>query len=420
MKIAIINHTFQKYDFYKRWKILAEQHKDIEITLLAPNEWIWGAEKNLTFGSSEMTRGTNLDQDNFHIRTIDIAQHKFRSWSSKAMESVLCEINPDIIYFIGLHTCETIQDIITIRNCYLPNAKFIVFSMRGKYHTLRIKNSHNFCKQAARCAYYVYSVGKIKRLNRECDAIFCHYPDGMKEFIREGYTGPIYMQTQVGVDLDIFHPNKAARKKIRDKYQIADAYLLGSASRFNINKGLCEIIQALPKEGNWKYLMMGWGLPDEVNRIKSEIAAHHLEDKIILTGYIDNWTDMAEHWNALDCAIHTPLTSPEWEETFSLALVQAMATGLPVIGSSSGSVPYQIGEDGVIVKERDIDELRKQILKMIEHPEDGKQIGQKMFDRATKCFSTVHLNNCFYDTVMDIYYGVHDEKKIDMTQYLVR
>ena len=86
-------------------------------------------------------------------------------------------------------------------------------------------------------------------------------------------------------------------------------------------------------------------------KIKAEIKENGLQDKIILTGFIETWQDMAKYWNALDCAVHMPLTTPMWEETFSLALVQAMITGLPVIASSSGSVPYQVGDEGIIIKE---------------------------------------------------------------------
>lgn len=45
LKIIIINHTFQKEQFYKRWKWLSEQHKDLDITLLAPADWEWGKKK---------------------------------------------------------------------------------------------------------------------------------------------------------------------------------------------------------------------------------------------------------------------------------------------------------------------------------------------------------------------------------------
>lgn len=417
MKIVLINHTFQKPRFYKRWKILAEVHKDWDVTLLAPAEWTWGAGKTLTFGDVEKKQGVEIDEDNFHIRLINIEKkYSFMDWTSPQMESVLCDINPDVIYFIGLHTQEGLQQVISIRNKRLPNAKVLAFSMRGKYHALKIRNHKSIVRKIASAVFYFYSKIKINRLNRNCDAIFCHYPDGRDEFVREGYKGNIYMQTQVGVDVDYFHFDNEVRKKMREKYNIGDAYCFGSASRFNPSKGLFDVIQALPQDGNWKYLMMGSGLPEENDAIEKAIRERNLQDKIILTGFIQ-LEDMADYWCALDCAVHVPKTTERWEETFSLALVQAMITGLPVIGNTSGSVPYQIGPEGIIVEEGNIKKLNEAFVYMLNNPEEGKKIGERMKERALECFEIRQLNELFYLTVTDIINGIHDEKKTDMVSY---
>ena len=290
--------------------------------------------------------------------------------------------------------------------------------MRGHTPTIDFKKTEKGLKKYINYFGKLFYLGpRYKRFKKESDGVFCHYPAARDAFIKEGYKKPVYMQTQVGVDPDIFFFNASSRKKIREKYNIGDAFLFGSASRFNPSKGLNEIIQALPKEGNWKYLMMGWGRDDEVEKIKKQIKDRELEDKIILTGFIDNWSDMAEHWCALDCAIHTPLTTLRWEETFSLALVQAMATGLPVIGSNSGSVPYQIGDDGIIVPEGNVDELNKKMLYVMSHKDEIEEIGNKMKERALKCFSIYHLNELFYKTVVDILNDQFDPKKADMANY---
>lgn len=418
IKVLMINHTFQEERYYKRWQILAEQHEDLDVYLLAPTTYEWGKNPSLTYGTSYVQKGRAVEEERFHIRLINIKTHRYASWTSADMLRNIEEIKPDIIYHIGEHTQDSLMQILDFRAKRLKNAKVIAFSMRGHQHALkRSKAGSSLSRRIKDEIIYYIKKKKVDKLNRSCDAIFCHYPAAVEEFRREGYKGPIYMQTQVGVDPDIFYPDESARIKIRRKYNIGDAYLFGSASRFNASKGLSEIIQALPTHGNWKYLMMGWGRDDEVDKIKKEISERGLEGKVILTGFINNWTDMAEHWNALDCAIHAPLTTPEWEETFSLALVQAMITGLPVIGSSSGSVPYQIGPDGIIVEEGNIDEMRKQMIRMMNNPEEGKAIGLKMRERALGCFSIYHLNELFYLTIKDIINGVYDEAKVDMTKF---
>lgn len=416
MKIVIINHTFQKQEFCKRWRWLAENHGDLDVTLLAPADWEWGKEKTLTYGHIDNLQGTAIEEGNFHIHLIDTKRDRMGEWTSVLLEKEIKKIHPDVVYFIGGHTAAPMMQLYRLRRkLHYDNMKIMAFSMRGHTPTIDFKRSEPGLKKYVNTLAKCFILGpRVKKTNRYCDAIFCHYPAALEAFRKEGYTKPIYMQTQVGVDPDIFGPNEASRRKVREKYNLGDAFVFGSASRFHYSKGLSEIIQALPEEGNWKYLMMGWGRDDEVEVIKKQIADRGLQDKIILTGYIDNWTDMAEHWNALDCAVHTPLTTLRWEETFSLALVQAMVTGLPVIGSSSGSVPYQIGPDGIIVPEGNIEAMRQQMVRMMNSPEERKKIGNDMRKRALECFSIYHLDELFYVTLQDIMNGVYDEHKVDM------
>lgn len=416
MKIVIINHSFQKKEFYKRWEWLANNHEDIDITLLAPKEWVWGAEKNLTYGKSERIEGIERESKRFRIKLVSIRKNRLGEWTSIDMVREIINIKPDFIYFIGGSSTLPVMQLIFAKKIYrLKETKLLCFSMRGSQSAISHRVRNNSFK--ARFRHIIdlgYSTFKLRLFNKYCDAVFCHYPDAMKAFRADGYKGPIYMQTQVGVDPDIFGPNEESRLRIREKYNIGASFLFGSASRFHYSKGLSEIIKALPDEGDWKYLMMGWGRPDEVDKIKNEIKARGLEDRIILTGYIDNWNDMAAHWNALDCAIHTPLTTPDWEETFSLALVQEMITALPVIGSTSGSVPYQIGPDGIVVKEGDIDELSRTMLNVLTDKSGNKILGQRMRERALNCFSIYHLDELFYETLKDIQKGIYSEDKIDM------
>lgn len=419
IRIIIINHTFQKPKFCKRWEMLANSHPDeIDVTLLAPAKWIWGKEKSMTYGSVDTLEGATVEKQNFRIHLIDMNETKLGDWKSKSIYQEIDNINPDLIYFIGGFTSSAVMQIIDYKNKKHLHYKICAFTMRG--HTPTI----DFKKNTKGIMKYVNFIGKkiileprYNKFKKYSDAVFCHYPDALEAFRKEGYTKPIYMQTQVGVDTDIFHYDKKSRYEIRELYNIGDSYLFGSASRFHFSKGLSEIIKALPKDGNWKYLMMGWGTDEEVKKLREQIAERGFEDKVILTGYIDNWEDMAKHWCALDCAIHTPLTTPHWEETFSLALVQAMATGLPVIGSNSGSVPYQIGPKGIIVEEGNIDQLAEKILFVLNNPEIGREIGLCMRERATTCFSIKHLNDLFYETILDIMKNVYDASKVDMSEY---
>ena len=422
MKIFIINHTFQKREFSKRWKLLAQKHPDWDITLLAPSKFEWGANKNTTFGTQESINGYIEDEDNFHVKTIRIKESSIPSisWKSKDMMRLIKQEKPDVVYHIGTHAQESLMQILKLKKKKSYNFRVFAFSMRGPAISLKglkakTKIDKSLFKKALRQIQFLYFKHKHKLLNKYCDAIFCHYPDAIAVFRDEGYEGPIFMQTQVGVDSDIFYPDSIKRGKKRKELNLKDSFVFASAVRFNEEKGTLKVLKALPKHGNWKYILMGWGMPDEVEKIKEAIKERGFEDKIILTGF-KKWDEVADLWNASDCAIHFPQTTVSWEETFSLSVVQAMACGLPVIGSNSGSIPYQLGPDGIIVDENNIDDLSKVIQWAIDNPTKLKNVGEKMLLRATSFFEIRHLNELFYVTIENLKNGIVLESAIDQTK----
>lgn len=415
-KIVLINHTFSQEHMRKRWKMFAEQHKDIDLYLIAPKEWIAGNQKQLTFGSPYVYYTAEINEDNYHVVPVDFEYHKLQSWTSKGMVSFIKALKPNLVYHIGSHLQDSLMQCFkTVKK--LPFCKMVVFSMRGPNHDILFRGNYSL---KTRLFISLLGTPKVKKVNKYSDAIMCHYPDAVKSFQKEGYKGPIYIQTQVGVDTEKYKPNVSLRKKIRDKYQIGNAFLFGSASRFAADKGVDDILDSLPKTGNWKYLLMGGGLPEEEQRIKAHIEQLGIRDKVIMTGYIAQ-SEMNEYWNALDCAVHIPRTakSSNWIETFSVALVQAMATNIPVIGDTSGSVPYQIGPNGIIVREGNIAEINEKMEWVMTHSSESKMIGDAMRWRAVNCFSIQHLDDCIYDIFIDVINGIYDKKKYDMAEYKV-
>ena len=58
------------------------------------------------------------------------------------------------------------------------------------------------------------------------------------------------------------------------------------------------------------------------------------------------------------------ITTPNSVEQFGAVLAEAMACGVPVIGSDSGAIPEVVGEGGLIVPEGDPEALAQAIMKM--------------------------------------------------------
>lgn len=415
--IVLINHSFQINYFSRRWKLFSESHPDFEVYLLAPDKYEWYSEKKYNYGSSNSLEGKERDEGNFHIRLYRINKNLHKGWTSPDFEQLFRDIKPDIVYHIGTHNQESLYQITRILVKKFPHVKRIAFSMRGPAMNLR-KNKIDLLSPisiARRMMYYRHK-HVLNYIHRHIEAFFCHYPEAVDCFRTEGYSGPLYMQTQVGVNIEWFHEDALARREIREKYNLGDSFVFGSASRFTSDKGLDDILNALPKDGNWKYLMMGKGSQEDIDRLRHLIDKKGLQDKVIMTGFVD-WYDMAKYWNAVDCAIHVPRTTPWWEETFSLSIIQAMITRKPIIGNTSGSVPYQIGPEAICVPEGDIQALNSKIQWVLDNQCRLAEIGEKMYERALQ-FTVQHLNDVFYDTLVeDVIHSNYDITKMDMTTY---
>lgn len=417
-KIILINHTFQLPRFYRRWQLFAEKYSDFDLTLIAPSNFKWDTQHSMIFGNDVTAEGNSLDIGNFHIITVPIKNRGALGWTSSSMCNEILRIRPDLVYHIGGHTqLSLVQCINTVRK-HLPQTKMVAFSMRGpamniKFPEFRNSSMKKWLLGTMSCLLRSHN---LKYLNKYCDAVLCHYPDAIKCFREEGFTKPIYISTQVGVNAEYYYPNQEWREEIRNKLNLEDAFVFGMAARFLPMKGLIEAIESMPNDGNWKLLLMGKGTPEFTQSLKDRIAKRKLTDKIILTGYVE-WDEIAKYWNAIDCALHVPRTTEKWEETFSLAVVQAMACGKPIIGNTSGSVPYQIGPDGILVKEDNLEQLKISVIKLMNNPSEAKALGEKNYRYAINNFEIQHLNEHIYAIFNDILSNNYTESLVDIVQY---
>lgn len=71
---------------------------------------------------------------------------------------------------------------------------------------------------------------------------------------------------------------------------------------------------------------------------------------------------------AMDVLVLPSLTTATWAEQFGHVLIEAMAAGLPVVGSSSGAIPEVVGEAGLIVPEGDAVALRAALARVLADP----------------------------------------------------
>lgn len=173
------------------------------------------------------------------------------------------------------------------------------------------------------------------------------------------------IKNAVPTDIDsvLFAKN---RQEIRHLLGIDDNdFVVGYIGRLSEEKGVKYLIEAcrvLYKSGvNLKVLIIGDG--HQKLELQQLVEESGLRDEIIFVGFqkeMENWLPV------IDLFVLPSLT-----EGTPMALLEAMAFGIPVVASSVGGVPHVInsGENGLLVSPAKIDEIVNAIIVLINNKE---------------------------------------------------
>lgn len=208
---------------------------------------------------------------------------------------------------------------------------------------------------------------------------------GNQEAVRvwqsKGYDGPSRIIPQFGVDPELFAPGS------RDPGR---AFIIGSANRRLVpEKGVDLLLRAAAElPGVWRLHVAGDG-PElsPLRRLASELgiaARVHFDGPLAsdqIPAYLRN----------LDALALTSRTLPNWKEQFGRVLVEAMACGVPVLGSRSGEIPHVIGDAGLIVPEEDIDAIRNGLLQLMQDDALRLELARRGRQRVLERFTQAQI-----------------------------
>lgn len=159
----------------------------------------------------------------------------------------------------------------------------------------------------------------------------------------------------VGVNIDHFAPNPEIRRWWREKLSLAeDDIALLTVGELHKGKNQQTVIQAMQKANNphFHYFLCGKG--EEETNLKKLAAKCGLEKQVHFLGYRK---DIAEIMCACDVFVFMSL-----REGLSKALMEAMASGMPVICTNiRGNVDLIEDTKGGYVVQNNVDQVAKMI-----------------------------------------------------------
>lgn len=161
-----------------------------------------------------------------------------------------------------------------------------------------------------------------------------------------------------GIDLKKFYPKKFDESSIRKKYGIPGKPILLYVGRLDPEKHIDEILEAVAQDQNqtdFCFVLVGKG----VKRSSLELQAKQLkiEDRVIFAGFVSD-EDLLSLYQASRCFITASIA-----ELQSIATMEAMASGLPVIAANAGALGELVHHEknGYLFEPGDIASLTKYI-----------------------------------------------------------
>lgn len=367
MKILVASHTYIVDLNCEKLRALANLDSNIQVTVIVPKLWNPGGVQN------KIIKTQFLDEGNFRIIPVsNFSQNNQGLLTFGAdLVKILQDFKPDIIQVEQGSKSLAYAEFISLNKLLKLKAKNIFFTWWNLPYELK------------------FPISLLEKYNlRHTDGIICGNQDGADILRRKGYTKPIKVMPQLGVDELVFAPRQ--QPELANRYGFnPDDFVVGFVGRFVPEKGIMTLIHALAKlRGKpWKLLLLGRGELKE--QLMQVVAENNIQDKVILVESVPH-AEVANYINLMNLLVlpsettykFKTMTSVGWKEQFGHVLIEAMAAQVPVIGSDSGEIPYVIGDAGLVFPEGNVDELARCLASLIDDQELTQNLANSGYMRA--------------------------------------
>lgn len=304
---------------------------------------------------------SRLDGTGIIRHQIDFARSPYSKQTLTAyrqLDKLLTEIDFDVIH------------------CHTPIGGILARIAGKKHnvpHVLYTAHGFHFYKGAPKINWIVYY---------NAEKIMAHYTDALITINNEDFAnaqkfktkrgGQVYQIAGAGIDTKRFRQVSSDRRVKRNELGIENTdFFVLSVGELNKNKNHETVIQGLSKveHSGIKYRICGDGIyKDELQKLIRDL---NMEDCVRLLGYR---TDIPEISHAADLFVF-----PSYREGLPVSMMEAMASGLPVVASSvRGNVDLIVnGENGFLLDPLDDTKWGQLIAKMKGHSDKCKKMGEK-------------------------------------------
>jgi len=362
IKALFLDHNAIRSSEQAKYEELAK-FSELEIKVVTPSRWN-------EVGKDIIQRQNNVPLRNYELissKTI-FTGYQHRSIYVNKLLTTIKDFQPEII-FIFAEPCDFwLLQAVILQKLFCPTAKLIFHSWQN-INVSRLPYKFSF----------IYTL--IEKIAfRNCDASIVRNEEARQVLRARGFNKNI-LKIYWGIDAAIF-TNECNDPKPHEH----SCFTIGYVGRFVPEKGLQSLFYGVSKLSfDFDLLLIGSGPLKEELRSLAETLQISTKVKFI---DVLSHEDLVKYYQAMHVLVLPSLTTTFWKEQFGRVLVEAMACGTPVIGSSSGAIPEVVGDAGLIFEENKPDDLASKLIMLRENKNLYDNLIMKGSKRFAKYFTS--------------------------------
>lgn len=138
-------------------------------------------------------------------------------------------------------------------------------------------------------------------------------------------------------------------------------------------------------KGVFDFVEMAKRLPHHLRFVM--VGTGSQRNKLIRKGIelrLVSYGDMPKMYQEANIFVAPSKPTKTWEEQYCTVLLEAQASGLPIVTTNTGGIPENIGDAGIIVPPGDVDGITKAVKRFIDEPKLRIAYCKKARERATR------------------------------------
>lgn len=206
-----------------------------------------------------------------------------------------------------------------------------------------------------------------------------------------------------GVDLGRFKPGKKPEQLLAGNDILANSFVVLYVGKLVSWKGVHNLVYAariLKQRGIEDFVMAVAGKGAQRENMEKLIDESGTRKNFRFLNFV-SYEEMPEIYRLSDVLVLPSYPTMAWQEQFGMVLIEAMASGKPVISSNSGSIPEVVGGSGLLVPSGDYFRLAEAIYRLKNDKELNERLCKESRERAEMLYDAEANSLCFRNIVED-------------------